>query len=143
MIEKQNRLAISLYSAFEAEPFVDGMDHPADQIIENALRSTQDERILEQFGGLCLDIERPSFASSILRCLGRQTDIGNAAWRAGLVSDALATDNFEIRDAAVHAAESWGGAEIVETLNSHNEPELWLRDYIREVIDDLGEEREE
>ena len=43
--------------------------------------------------------------------LGRQTDIGNAAWRAGLVRDALATADIEIRDAAVHAAESWGGAE--------------------------------
>ena len=138
MIEKQNKLAISLSSAFEAEPFENGMDHPADQIIENALRSTRDERILEQFGALCLDIEHPSFASSILRCLGRQTDIGNADWRAGLVRDALATDDIEVRDAAVHAAESWGGGEIVDILISHNEPEPWLRDYIREVIDDLG-----
>ncbi len=139
MIEKQNRLAISLYSAFEAEPFEDGMDHPADQIIENALRSTRDERILEQFGALCLDIERPSFASLVLRCLGRQTDLGNAAWRAGLVRDALAADDIEIRDAAVHAAESWGGAEIADVLIPHNEPEPWLGDYIREVIEDLRE----
>ena len=137
LIEKQNKLAISLYSAFEAEPFENGLDHPADQIIENALRSTRDERILEQFGALCLDIERPSFASSILRCLGRQTDIGNVAWRAGLVRDALATADIEIRDAAVHAAESWGGAEIVDVLISHNEPEPWLRDCIPEIIDDL------
>ncbi len=139
LVEKQNKLAISLYSAFDAEPFEDGMDHPADQIIENALRSTSDERILEQFGALCLDIERPSFASSILRCLGRQTDIGNAAWRAGVVRNALATADIEIRDAAVHAAESWGGAKIVDVLMSHNEPEPWLRDYVREVIDDLVE----
>ena len=139
MIEKQNKLAISLYLAFEAEPFENGMDHPADQIIENALRSTRDERILEQFGALCLDIERPSFASSILRCLGRQTNMGNAAWRAGLVRDALATADIEIRDAAVHAAEFWGGAKIVDVLMSHNEPEPWLRDYVREVIDDLVE----
>ena len=137
LIEKQNKLAISLYSALEAEPFENGMDHPADQIIENALRSTRDERILEQFGGLCLDIERPSFASSILRCLGRQTNIGNAAWRAGLVRDALATADIEIRDAAVQAAESWGGAEIVNILIAHNEPEPWLRDCIPEIIDDL------
>ena len=117
------------------------MNHPADQMIENALRSARDERILEQFRAFCLDIERPSFASSILRCLGRQTDIGNAAWRAGLVRDALALDDIEIRDAAVHAAEFWGGAEIVDTLISHNEPVLWLRDYIRDVVDDLGEKR--
>ena len=139
LIEKQNKLPIWLYSALEDEPFENGMDHPADQIIEDALRSTGDERILEQLGALCLDIERPSFASSILLCLGRQTDIGNAAWRAGIVRDALAADDVEIRDAAVHAAEFWGGTEIVDALISHNEPESWLRDYIREVVDDLAE----
>ena len=139
MIEKQNKLSILLYSAFEAEPLEDEMDHPADQIIANALPNTRDERILEQFGALCLDIERPSFASSTLRCLGRQTDIGNAAWRAGLVRNALATDDIEIRDAAVHAAEFWGGAEIVYILISHNETEPWLRNYVREVIDHLAE----
>ena len=139
MIEKQSKLAIWLYSAFEDEPFENGMDHPADQIIEDALRSAGDERILEQLGALCLDIERPSFASSILRCLGRQTDIGNASWRSGLVRDALATDDIEIRDAAVHAAEFWGGTEIVDALISHNEPVPWLQDYIREVVDDLEE----
>ena len=137
LVKKQNKLAISLHSAFEAEPFEDGMDHPADRIIENALRSTRDERILEQFGALCLDIERPSFASSILRCLGRQTNIGSAAWRAGLVRNALATADIEIRDAAVQAAESWGGTEIVDILISHNEPEPWLRDCIPDIIDAL------
>ena len=139
MIEKQSKLAIWLYSAFEDEPFENGMGHPADQIIEDALRSTGDERILEQLGALCLDIERPNFASSILRCLGRQTDIGNASWRAGLVRDALATEDVEIRDAAVHTAEFWGGSEILDTLISHNEPVPWLREYIREVVDDLAE----
>ncbi|MDE3001312.1 MAG: hypothetical protein OXU79_19725 [Gemmatimonadota bacterium] len=139
MIDGQNKLAIWLYSAFEDEPFENGMDHPADPIIENELHSARDERILEQFGALCLDIECPDFASSILRCLGRQTDIGNAKWRAGIVRDALATDDIEIRDAAVHAAEFWGGTEIVDTLISHSEPVPWLRDYIREVIDDLPE----
>ena len=139
MVERQNKLEISLYSAFEDEPFESGMDHPADQIIEDALRFSRDERILEQFSALCLEIERPSFASSILHCLGRQTDIGNTAWRAGLLRDALATDQIEIRDAAVHAAEYWGGTEIVDVLMSHNEPEPWLRDYVREVIGDLAE----
>ena len=139
LIEKQNKLAIWLYSAFEDEPFENGMDHPADQIIEDALRCARDERIFKQFGALCLDIQRPSFASSILGCLGRQTDIGNAAWRAGIVRDALATDDIEIRDAAVHAAEFWGGTEIADALISHNEPVPWLQDYIREVVDDLAE----
>ena len=134
---EQERLAIRLRAAFETEPFEDGMDHPADQIIENALRSTRDQRILDRFGAFCLDAKRPSFASSVLRCLGRQTHIGTAAWRAGLVRDALAMDDIEIRDAAVQAAESWGGPEMVDVLMSHYEPEPWLRECIPEIIDDL------
>ena len=136
---EQERLAAMLRFAFETEPFEDGMDHPADQIIENALRSTEDQRILDWFSSLSLDAKHPSFASSVLRCLGRQTHIGTATWRAGLVRDALAKDDIEIRDAAVQAAESWGGQEIVDVLMSHDEPESWLRECIPEIIDDLRE----
>ncbi len=136
---EQERLAVMLRAAFEIEPFEDGMDHPADQIIENALRSTEDQRILDWFSAFSLDDKHPSFASSVLRCLGRQTHIGTAAWRAGLVRNALAMGDIEIRDAAVQAAESWGGQEIVDVLMSHDEPEQWLRECIPEIIDDLRE----
>ena len=134
---EEERLAYRLRMAFEIEPFEDGMDHPADQIIENALRSSGSQSILDWLSAFCLDTERPNLASSVLRCLGRQTHIGTDAWRAQLVRNALATDDIEIRDAAVQAAESWGGREVVNVLMLHNEPESWLQEYILEVIDDL------
>ena len=137
--QEQERLAYRLRGAFEIEPFEDGMDHPADQIIENALRSSGSQSILDWLSAFSLDTERPNFASSVLRCLGRQTHIGTAAWRAELVRNALATDDIEIRDAAVQAAESWGGLEVVNVLMLHNEPESWLQEYILEIIDDLQE----
>ena len=49
------------------------------------------------------------------------------------------TWNETPEEKAVHAAEFWGGAEIVDVPMSHNEPVPYLRDYIREVIDDLQE----
>ena len=136
---ERERLAYRLRSAFGIEPFENGMDHPADQIIENALRSSGSQRILDWLGAFSLDTECPNFASSVLRCLGRQIHIGTAAWRAELVRNALATDDIEIRDAAVQAAESWGGLEVVNVLMLHSEPESWLQEYILEVIDDLQE----
>ncbi len=42
-----------------------------------------------------------------------------------------------MRDAAVQAAESWGG-DLADILRTHHEPEPWLREYIRDVISDLG-----
>ncbi len=136
---EQERLEVMLRAAFEAEPLEDGMDHPADQIIENALRSTEDQRIFDWFSYFSLDAKHPNFASSVLRCLGRQTHIGKAAWRTGLVRDALTMDDIEIRDAAVQAAESWGGQEMIDVLISHDEPESWLRECIPEIIEDLQE----
>ena len=134
---ERERLAHRLRSAFEIEPFEDGMNHPADQIIENVLRSSGSQGILDWLSAFSLDMERPNFASSVLRCLGRQAHIGTAAWRAELVRNALATDDIEIRDAAVQAAESWGGSGMVNVLRSHSEPESWLQEYILEIVDDL------
>ncbi len=137
---KRARFAFRLRSAFDADPFENGIYHPAEQIIEKALRSRKSQRVLEWLRELSLDAAHPSFSAEVLRCLGRQTHPGTASWRTGLVRDALAMDDIEIRDAAVQAVEWWGDAEMRCVLKSHSEPEAWLQDYIRDVIDDLREQ---
>ena len=136
---KQTRLANKLHTAFETEPLEDGMHHKAEDIIGQALQSGEDVRILEWLRAFSLDDTQPVFAASILRCLGRQEYLGISSWRSELVRDALALDDVEIRDAAVQAAELWDDREILPVLKSHSDPESWLRDYISDVIDDLGE----
>ncbi len=136
---EQVRLANKLHAAFETEPLEDGMHHKAEDIIGQALQSGEDVRILEWLRAFSLDDTQPSFAASILRCLRRQEYLGTSSWRSELVRDALALDDVEIRDAAVQAAELWGDSDILPVLKSHSEPESWLRDYISDVIDDLGE----
>lgn len=136
---EQSRLTTRLRASFEADPLEDGMDHPAEEIIGEALRSKEDQHALEWLRGLSLDAAHPSFAASVLHCLGRQTHPGTSSWRADLVRDGLAVDNLEIRDAAVQAAESWGGSGLLDILGSHSESVPWLRNYIQEVIEDLEE----
>lgn len=136
---EQMRLAHKLHAAFEAEPLEDGMHHEAEEIIEQVLQSGEDERILNWLSTFSLDDTQPAFAASVLRCLGRQEYLGTSSWRSALVRDALALGDVEIRDAAVQAAELWGDRDILPVLESHSEPESWLRDYIFDVIDDLGE----
>ena len=136
---KQAQLWYRLHAAFEAEPLEDGMDHPAEQIIKKALQFSEHQQILNWFKDFSLDIEHPSFAASVLRCLGRQTNPGTYSWRAELVRRGLTVDSVEIRDAAVQAAESWGDQDLVNILKSHHESESWLREYILDVINDLGE----
>lgn len=137
--QRQQQLATWLWAAFGSEPLEDGMDHPAEEIIEQALHSNESQCVLEALRALSLDVAHPSFAASVLRCLGRQQNPGTDTWRTDLVRDGLAVDDVEIRDAAVYAAEWWGGREMRNVLQSHSEPKPWLRDYIRDVIEDLGE----
>ena len=113
------------------------MNHPAEEIIGQELRVGENERALEWFRDVSLDSTRPAFAASVIRCLGRVDRPGTVAWRADIVRRALATDAVEVRDAAVQAAELWGDLNIRAVLAEHSEPAPWLRDYIRNVIDDL------
>ena len=88
---KQTRLSHSLHAAFEADPLEDAMiNHPAEEIIAKALRCPKDQWILEWLENFSLDAKRPSFAASVLRCIGRQVTPGTALWRAGLVRAGLA-----------------------------------------------------
>ena len=134
----QAQLLYKLHAAFEADPFENGIDHPAEQIIKKALQFSENQQIFNWFKDFSLDIERPSFSASVLRCLGRQMNLGTYSWRAELVRRGLTVDNVEIRDAAVQAAESWGDQDLVSILKSHHESESWLREYILDVINDLG-----
>ena len=135
---ERERLANRLWTAFAADPLEDGMSHPAEEIIGEALRSMEDKPVLDWFRTFSLDAERPSFAASVLRCLGRQTPPGTDSWRAELVRDGLAVDDVEIRDAAVQAAESWGGRSLADVMKAHREAEPWLREYIENVINPKG-----
>ncbi len=137
--QEQLRLATKLQVSFEADPLEDGMSHPAEQIIEEALRSTEERKVLDWLRVLSLDTEYPGFSASVLRCLGRQAGPGTSSWRTEFVRDALASDDVEIRDAAAQAAELWGDLGLIEVLQSHLETEPWLRDYIQDIIDNLQE----
>ena len=137
--QERVQLAQSLLVAFEIEPLEDGMGHAAEKIISEALRSPQDRQVLDWFKGFCLEATRPNFAASVLRCLARRPNPGTTSWRTDLVRSALDMEDAEIRDAAVQAAEFWGGQDIRNVLETHKEPLQWLRNYVRDVIEDLGE----
>ena len=133
------RLTNRLWEAFDSEVLEDGMDHPAEQIIGDAIDSTTDLPVIQWLKSIVLDAEQPSFASSVLRCLGRRPNIGTTSWRTQLVREALGMNDIEIRDAAVQAVESWRDRSLVEVVRAHTESEPWLQQYIKDVIDDLGE----
>lgn len=135
--ERVERFADRLRGAFESAPFADGMDHPADEVLEFGLRSEERAAILAWLASLYGGVESPAFLASVLRCLGRH-DPGTTEWRVGVVRRALAHDHLEVRDAALQAAESWAGVEMVRVLRAHDEPVAWLAGSIDQVVSDLG-----
>ena len=134
---EQGWLANKLHAEFEAEVLQDGEHHPAEDLIQEALRTSQERVVLKWFETWAVDASQPSFAASLLRCLGRQERFGTDSWRTELIRKALSVDNVDIRDAAVQAVESWEDRELIQVLMGHDEPEHWLKDYIQGVICDL------
>ena len=138
---EKERLEFRLRAAFDTDPLEDGISHPAERIVREALQAVDDRsRIFACLRALSVDAEHPGFSASVLRCLSRWR-LGTSAWRAEIVRSALAADDVEMRDAAVQAAESWGGPEMRDVLRSHVEvePTSWLRAYLQDVVEDLGE----
>ena len=137
----QVQLADMLRESFEVTAVEDGMQHPAEQIIAEALESPNSQRVLQWLQDFCTDAAQPSFAASVLRCVRHHANIGTVEWRVGLVRAGLALPSVEIRDAAVQAAETWGAAEFCDVLRAHvetAETKAWLRQYILDVINDLA-----
>ena len=82
---EQGRLANKLHAEFEAEVLQDGEHHPAEDLIQEALRTSQERVVLQWFETWAVDASQPSFAASLLRCLGRQERPGTDSWRTELI----------------------------------------------------------
>ena len=135
--QRREELAAKLWTAFQASPVEDGIDHPGEVAIREALQSMDGYPVLEWLKMFSVDTAHPQFAASVLSCLGRQQCLGTARWRMEVVRKALSTDAVEIRDAAAQAAESWGGPEMRDVLQEHNDPLPWLQGYILDIINDI------
>lgn len=127
-----------LWNVFDTEPLEDGVNHPAEQIIEGFVRSAKDAE--EWLAELALDETSPAFAAAVLRCLSRVAGVGSASWREKVVRGALASSDVQMRDAALQAAEEWGEPAMCAILQAHvsSEPVAWLRAAAEDVIEDLA-----
>lgn len=136
-IQKREELAAKLWSVFQAKPVEDGINHPGEVTIREALQSMDGYPVLEWLKMFSVDTNHPHFAASVLRCLGRQHLPGTISWRMEVVRKAFSTDAVDIRDAAAQAAESWGGLEMRDVLQEHTDPVPWLQDYILDILNDI------
>lgn len=130
-------LAARLNAVFTATPVEDGIRHPGETVIQEALQAANKEQVLPWLKAFALDANQPHFAASVLQCLSVLQHPGTVAWRVALIREALTMDDVGIRDAAAQAAECWGGAEMLDVLQKHADPVPWLQAYILDVCKDL------
>lgn len=119
-----------------SELFENGVSHPLEGSIRNALRS--DRRARDWIRAAVLETFKDSFAADLLRCIGRMDYQLVAGWGIELAEAALASQSVELRDASLQALESWGRPSLV-ALRAHlgREQTNWLRAYTDQVIRDL------
>lgn len=134
---QKERFRLALLSAFEEETFEDGFSHPAEKIIEEALRADPKELSTWIQAIFRENINRLSIASGILRCIGRLNVNEIYPWGHIMVLTALENIDPEVREAAVRAAENWEDPFLIKALSDHEEEVPWLADYINQVVIDL------
>jgi len=121
----------SLATAFESEPFEDGYGHAAEEIIRAAIE-VGDEGV-ECVESAIFCTRRVAMAAHTLQCVGRLEAPVSEEWRAQVIARALRCDALDLRDAAMQAAEAWGGT-CIRVLSEHEEPVAWLRGYAAKII---------
>ncbi|MCY4522069.1 MAG: hypothetical protein OXC13_14995 [Caldilineaceae bacterium] len=133
--EKQarQRLWDRLDTSFAHEDLDPDRDHPAERTLGQALFSPRARHWLVEF---CADEGHPELAASLLLCLCRLPALYLVEWEKQLITQALACNDVEIRDAAVQLAAAWGGDHLQGLLQSHRDSEDWLQDYIGSVLAD-------
>lgn len=134
------RFRSKLIATLLDEAIEDGVTHPAEQVIDEALRANSSQcrdwlsqALVEYYP------TRPSLCASILRCIGRIEYDRVRGWGMHVIDDALQKKDTEVREAAIRGLEAWGGSAAVDMLRRHVDAEAWLNEYVQQVIVDLSE----
>ena len=121
------------------EPIEDGVTHPAEGLIDEALRA--DSSDCQNWLSQVLVEHYPtrlSLCASIVRCIGRLDYDRVRGWGMRVADDALRNRDAEVREAAIRALEAWGGPAAIDMLRRHKDAEVWLNEYVQQVIVDLS-----
>jgi hypothetical protein len=122
------------------EAIEDGYFHPAEELIEDSLKSSKFDPNHWVYTLYFTNVDTdPTLAAAVLRLLGRMPTRQVVEWGLVIALNGLSHRDVEVREAAVRALERWGGRKAFEALKAHMdvEPRPWLASYIKQVIRDL------
>ena len=140
---KQDRFTRTLLNLLEQEPVEVGCRHPAEKVLAKTL-ATYGSTATSWIQAIYLrKLKRqPAISAGILRCIGRMNKELTTPWGLVMAISGLSLPDIGVREAAVRALEMWGDTDSLETLKVYVaiEKELWLKEYIEDVIADLESE---
>lgn len=138
-LDQQEQFSLTILHLLAVEPIDDGYSHPAEDVIEKALKKHNISAPLWVQAIYSENIKHPSLAGGLLRCVGRLKNDLVEPWGRNMARRGLSHPDVEVREAAIRALEMWGGQESAEALKNHtdSEPVVWLKNYLNQVIKDL------
>lgn len=137
---QEDAFVTRLIASLEEEPIEDGRHHPAERLLAGVIERSPDAALWISSFVRSTASRRPAVAAAAMRCLGRLSGGLISPWGVDLAMDSLRSRSVEVREAAVRALESWGGARAVSALRAYLPDERvgWLRGYAEQVVVDLA-----
>lgn len=135
-LNKEPQFAQEVWSLINREPVENGFTHPAEKILMEALVH-QKKDVIRWIESI-LEHKNPYVVADIITCLGRVTEENHPDWAIEIISEALEHSNVAVRDAAAQALESWETSQVLGLLTNHKEKVPWLREYIGQIVTQLG-----
>jgi len=126
----------SILGQIDAEPVEDGKRHPAETAMASFAK-IHGTAALPMFAASWSPLVGDSRKAALLRLLGR-CPLLTARERKALLVSGLESDDVEVRDAAVQAAELWEDAAAAALLRAHRETVPWLAAYIEQVAKSIA-----
>ena len=130
-----SRLLTSILQMVEKHAVESGVSHSAEAAMSELLSSARSHEICRYLSIASLPSSiKASLLLLIGRCLAGSMDL---LTRRRLVGDAFASDNVEVRDAALQMVEMWQDRGLAPLVVQHVDSVTWLNDYARQIAQNL------
>ena len=128
-------LRISLNGDFEHAVFHDGYDHPAEDTLREALTGDEADEVMDWLISLVDGSDTFRGLDDLISCLRHLERPGTEEWRVKFVEIGLKSDDIRVRDAIMTTADCWDEQVVYDVLAEHIEPDGWLADYLKRVLE--------
>ncbi len=130
----------NLLKCLREQDFEYGLDTPADELVRKTF--IENESVAKEWLNQLFveNYNEKTVIMGILRVLSHFEYQEVAPQGPTMALAALSNNSAEVRECGIRAFENWSNLESLKVLRSVNCQEVWLNDYLQQVIVDIEEE---